>query len=88
MAVILWEHWQKDHITRRHGVSREQFDQAWHDPDRQELEQRHDALYGPYFASLGYTEDGRLLEMIWRWQHQLNELGEVWPITAYFIDED
>ena len=88
MAVILWERWQKDHIIRRHGVSKEDFDQAWHDPDRQELEQRIDEEYGPYIVSLGYTEDRRLLEMIWRWQEQLPELDEVWPITAYFVEED
>jgi hypothetical protein len=88
MALILWERWQREHIGSRHGVTKEDFDTAWHDPDREDFEQRTDERYGPYFASLGYTADGRLLEMIWRWQQQRPGQGEVWPITAYFIEED
>lgn len=88
MAVVLWGVWQREHIARRHDVSREQFDEAWHDPLREDLEQSVHEQHGPYFLSLGYTADGRLLEMLWRWQHQSDDPGEVWPITAYFVEED
>jgi hypothetical protein len=30
------------------------------------------------------ASDGRLIEMVWRWQHQ-DEGQAVWPITAYFV---
>jgi hypothetical protein len=88
MATILWTSYQEDHITRRHGVAVEHFDQAWHNPGRDDFAEAVDDEYGPYFESLGYTDDGQLLEMVWRWQAQRPELGELWPITAYFVDED
>ena len=88
MAVILWGAYQEEHITMRHGVSAEDFDEAWHDPQREEIDPGMHPQHGPYFRSLGYTDDGSLLEMVWRWQDQRLELDEVWPITAYFVEED
>jgi hypothetical protein len=86
MPWIIWEAYQHDHITRRHQVSSADFEEAWLDPDRQDIQQKFHETFGPYFESLGYTADGRLLEMIWRWQSQDQETELVWPITAYFVD--
>ncbi len=83
MADILWLRWQVQHIERRHGVTARKFQQAWDDPDREELAEENNPEWGPYFRSVGETSDGRLIEMVWRWQHQ-DEGRVVWPITAYF----
>jgi hypothetical protein len=84
MADILWLTWQVQHIERRHGVTARQFEEAWDDPHREELAEESDVEWGSYFLSVGSTFDGRLLEMVWRWQH--HDAGdEVWPITAYFV---
>ena len=85
MADIFWRPWQVEHIERRHRVSAREFEEAWDDPNREELAQEDHPEWGPYFRSLGSTSDGRLLEMFWRWQN-LDEGGAVWPITAYFRD--
>jgi hypothetical protein len=64
-------------------VTARQFQEAWDDPDREDLAEEDDPDWGPYFRSVGATSDGRLIEMVWRWQHQ-EEGTAVWPITAYF----
>jgi len=84
MADILWLRWQVQHIERRHGVTAQQVQQAWDDPDREDLADEEDPEWGPYFRSVGATSDGRLIEMVWRWQYQ-EEGRAVWPITAYFL---
>jgi hypothetical protein len=83
MADILWLKWQVQHVERRHGVTARQFQEAWDDPDREELAEEDDPEWGPYFRSMGSTSDGRLIEMVWRWQDE-GEGGAVWPITGYF----
>jgi hypothetical protein len=85
MADILWRPWQVEHIERKHHVSAQEFEEAWDDPNREDLAQDDHPEWGPYFRSLGPTSDGRLLEMLWRWQN-LEEGNAVWPITAFFKD--
>ena len=84
MADILWLKWQVQHIERRHGVTARQFQDAWDDPDREELAEEEDPEWGLYFRSMGAASDGRLIEMVWRWQRQ-DEGRAVWPVTAYFV---
>lgn len=81
MAEILWTSWQKDHIEKEHGVSREDFDSAWHDPRRHDLAEESHEKHGPFYKSVGAAIGGRALMMIWRWQGQTDA---VWPITAFF----
>jgi uncharacterized DUF497 family protein len=80
VADIIWDTWQEGHIAHRHGVSAEDFEEAWHDPARVDLEERSHADHGPYTISIGAAR-GKALKMIWRWQHSS---GAVWPITAFF----
>ena len=70
------------HIENRHGVTAGEFQEAWDDPDREDLAEEEDPEWGPYFRSMGVASDGRLIEMVWRWQGQ-EEGRAVWPITAY-----
>ena len=79
MPFIYWTGYQERHITKRHGVEPNDFDEAWN--RREDLYEFVHRKRGPYFESLGFTNKGRLLEMIWRWQN-----GDVWPITAYFVE--
>jgi hypothetical protein len=81
VAQIVWGEWQRDHITVAHHVQPEDFDEAWHDPFRKDLEEKVHSLRGPYTKSVGIAR-GRSLIMVWRWQKGTEE--EVWPITAYF----
>ncbi len=83
MADILWGRWQAVHITERHGVERQDFEEAWDDPARVELAEHEHPLQGRYFVSLGRTSDRRVLTMVWRWQGGA-EHHVVWPITAFF----
>jgi len=69
---------------RRHGVTAQQFEEAWDDPNREELAEENDPDWGSYFRSIGSTSDERLVGMVWRWQRH-DEGGAVWPITAYFV---
>lgn len=87
MAWIVWAEWQRDHIERRHAVTREHFEEAWHDPARVDGDMKNHETHGPFYESLGNAADGRLLEMVWRWQDQDKTLDEVWPITAYFVED-
>jgi hypothetical protein len=80
-SEIIWGDYQEDHITRRHRITREMFRAAWH--DRVDADELEDPDHGPYAESYGFTEDERLMEMVWRWWK-----GRVWPITAYFPDEE
>jgi hypothetical protein len=84
LADILWMTWQVQHIERRHGVTARQFEEAWEDPDREELAEEDDPAWGPYFRSIGSTSGGQLIEMVWRWQDE-DAGGQVWPITAYVM---
>ena len=70
-----------EHITRRHGVSAEDFDVAWHDPERVDLVEELHERHGPYWVSIGSAAVGKALKMVWRWQ---GRGGTVWPITAFF----
>src|SRR5438874_12493466 len=83
MADILWQSWQMRHIEGRHGVSGQEFEEAWDDPAREDIAEEPHPEWGPYFRSLGSTVGGRSIEMLWRWQDQ-EEGPAVWPITAYF----
>ena len=47
MADILWLTWQVQHIERRHGVTARLFQEAWDDPDREELAEEADPEWGP-----------------------------------------
>ena len=85
MAVILWLDWQVRHIEQRHGVSAQEFEEAWDDPAREDLAEEEHPEWGPCFLSLGSTSGGRLIAMLWRWQHH-DGGAAVWPITAYFKD--
>ncbi len=70
-----------EHITRRHGVSAEDFDVAWHVPERVDLVEELHERHGPYWVSIGSAAVGKALKMVWRWQ---GRGGTVWPITAFF----
>jgi hypothetical protein len=83
MTDILWLRWQTAHIERRHGVSAREFEEAWDDPNREGLSEDDDPERGPYFRSIGATSEGRVIEMVWRWQRGADG-DAVWPITAYF----
>lgn len=77
---ILWTSYQQEHIEERHSVGLAEFQQAW--LDRDDLEE-YPHPNGSYWQSFGFTDDGRLLELVWRWNGDA-----VWPITAYFPEED
>jgi hypothetical protein len=79
VADVLWGRWQDDHILRRHGVSPTDFDTAWHDPNRRDLDEKRHQMHGPYYVSVGWARLGKPLKMVWRWQG-----SAVWPITAFF----
>lgn len=83
MAEILWLAWQLRHIQARHGITAREFEEAWDDPGREDLESADQDSQGPYVLSVGSTSDGRVVVMLWRWQ-QRPEGRAVWPITAYF----
>jgi uncharacterized DUF497 family protein len=80
VAEIIWIKWHESHITKRHGVSSQDFDDAWHDPERVDLEEEYHEQNGPYTISVGCTRRKGLI-MVWRWQ---GNSDAVWPITAYF----
>ena len=63
VADILWLRSQVQYIERRHGVTARQFQEAWDDPDREELAEEEDSEWGSYFRSVGAASDGRLIEM-------------------------
>ena len=65
------------HGTVRHGVTAEQFDEAW--VDRIDLVVRPDDSY----ESVGATHDGQELYLVWRWD--VYDPVCVFPITAYLI---
>ena len=77
---IIWIKWQETHITKKHGVSSQDFDDAWHDPERVNLEEEYHDQTGPYTISVGCAR-GKGLIMVWRWHRNADA---VWPITAYF----
>ena len=82
MAEILWGRWQVEHIEQRHRVTAQEFDQAWHDPHRRDLETQAHREHGPCTLSIGFTHRDRLIEMVWR--HPRGEPDDVvFPITAY-----
>jgi len=78
LTEILWTSYQEAHIFVRHGVSDQDFMEAW--GAREDFGGGDDPDYGPYTESVGCTLDDRVIEMIWRWQDD-----DVWPITAYFV---
>jgi hypothetical protein len=80
MARILWTAYQVQHIEKRHDVSAEEFDQAWN--DRDEPKMRKDRKWGTYYEGYGYTNGGKCLYLVWRWQVEKGGAA-VWPITAY-----
>jgi uncharacterized DUF497 family protein len=80
VAEIIWVRWQQDHITKKHRVSPQDFDEAWHDPERVDLDEEYHEQNGPYTISVGCAR-GKGLIMVWRWQRGSDA---VWPITAYF----
>jgi hypothetical protein len=82
VADIAWGPWQQEHITLRHGVSAQDFDTAWHDPDRRDLTTHHHPVNGTYYVSIGLASVGKPLKMVWRWQKRRRDT--VWPITAFF----
>ena len=51
MGDILWLKWQLQHIERRHGVTARRFQEAWDDPDREELTQEEDPSGGSTSAA-------------------------------------
>lgn len=77
MTEIQWGPYQEHHIMVRHGVTAEEFEQAW--IDRVDLVTRQDDSY----ESVGATDDGRELYLVWRWD--INDPERVFPITAYFL---
>lgn len=83
MSEIHWKRWQREHIEKRHGVTATDFEEAWDDPGREDLAEEEHAEWGSFIRSIGATSDGRLVEMLWRWQGQV-ESEAVWPITAFF----
>lgn len=86
MPDIYWTREQRRHIEKRHGVTAQDFEEAWDDPNREDLAEEEDPVWGPYKLSMGCTSGGRIVEMVWRWQGQGQDEGtrSVWPITAYF----
>ncbi len=86
MAGILWTSYQMRHITAGHDVTAQEFEQAWLDRD-EPLVGEH-PVFGPYYEGYGYTEEGRCLYLVWRWQHQEEEADAVWPVTAFEPEEE
>jgi hypothetical protein len=84
MVKILWTSYQEEHIRVRHQVNAEEFEQAWEDRD-QPMRGEH-PRYGPYFEGYGYTDSGRCLYLVWRWQNPDEASDVVWPITAFEPD--
>jgi|GEM_PF-3129625 len=82
MAEIIWSQYQVDHIEERHSVTRADFEQAWHNEFRVDLETGCHGKHGSYTRSVGCNDNGFAIEMVWRQQ-----AGRVWPITAFFPDE-
>jgi hypothetical protein len=78
---VAWGAWQVEHIAKRHGVSTQDFDTAWHDPERKDLAEERHKDHGPYYVSIGSAALGKPLKMVWRWQKRGSM---VWPITAFF----
>ena len=79
MADIIWTSYQQNHITKRHNITAEEFEEAWEDRDT--YFEGEDYIYGIYYESVGCTND-RTLILVWRWQDD-----DVWPITAYSEEE-
>jgi hypothetical protein len=77
---VLWTSYQREHIELRHHVTKSGFLAAWR--YRTDLGEYHHRN-GVYLVSVGFAEDRRMLELVWRWQG-----GDVWPITAYVPEED
>jgi len=77
VTEILWGPYQEHHITVRHGVTAEQFEEAW--VDRVDLVVRPDDSY----ESVGATNGGQELYLVWRWD--IFDPERVFPITAYFL---
>jgi hypothetical protein len=67
-------------ITERHGVTAQEFDEAWHDRDAPRAG-RH-PKWGAYYEGYGYTNAGKSLYLVWRWQVDKGGAA-VWPITAF-----
>ena len=59
MASVLWTDFQEKHITKRHGVTAQEFDEAWHDRDAPRAG-RH-PKWGAYYEGYGYTNAGKSL---------------------------
>lgn len=74
MTEILWGPYQEHHITARHGVTAEEFEQGW--IDRVDLLVRPDDSY----ESVGATDEGRELYLVWR--RDIHDPDRVFPITA------
>jgi protein-tyrosine-phosphatase len=79
VTEILWGPYQEHHIAVRHGLTAEQFEEAW--IDRVDLVIRHDDSY----ESLGATDDGREVYLVWRWD--ISDPSRVFPITAFFLQQ-
>jgi hypothetical protein len=80
VAEILWGPYQEHHITVRHGVTAEELEAAW--TERIDLQVRRDDSY----ESVGATNDGRELYLVWRWD--VFDPERVFPITAYFLPHE
>ena len=77
MTEILWGPYQEHHIAARHGVTAEEFEQAW--IDRVDLLVRQDDSY----ESVGATDGGRELYLVWRWDIQTPTACFLSPPTTY-----
>jgi hypothetical protein len=80
---ILWGPYQVKHIEKRHGVSKDEFQQAWRSRDLEDDRpgSRHPTR-GPSTKSHGFTSADRLLKLRWRYQNQDPKQG-VFPLTAF-----
>lgn len=80
VTEILWGPYQEHLIAVRHGVTAEQFEEAW--VDRIDLVVRPDDSY----ESVGATNDGLELYLVWRWD--IFDPERVFPITAYSLTQE
>jgi hypothetical protein len=79
MAEFLWIDWNLQKIDD-HNLSPEEVETAWE--NRVDVKKRTHPVQGPYFESLGPCPSGRIIRMIWRYNHQ-GDRDLVFVITAY-----
>lgn len=82
---FIWLAHQENHITAAHDVTFEEFVEAW--SCKVDMADGDHIDHGPYTLSFGITENGRELDLLWRYNYEDEKLKVVWPCTAYDSSE-